>query len=335
MKFTLKLLSIVLTNLLLFLLVIAMTEGIFRIAGIPYSKVKYIPDENSFARFDQELGWSYIPNKSSIHNTEHIAKPVYFEENGFRAPYPGFEFDYSKPSILFIGDSFTMGHGLTYEESFVGKFSATIKGTPFQAVNLGVQGYGSDQALLALKRHLHKFNTKAVVYTYIEDHLLRNGNYDRAMLVPTAEFLGTKPQFALTVGKKLYLSKKPLLYKDYFRSYLIDFLKMRVGKLTGSFPPHPADLTRAIIYEMKKFSIEHDADFVVLNWRQVHNNYDDLCRDLVNVDVIDTLEGAPDGWKEMVLYGGIHPNAEAGDHAARLLFNYFRAKDLIREDSAR
>ena len=74
----------------------------------------------------------------------------------------------------------------------------TLEEVPYQVVNLGVQGYGSDQALLALKKHLPKFNAKIVVYTFIENHILRNGNYDRRMLVPTARFLGTKPQFILT-----------------------------------------------------------------------------------------------------------------------------------------
>ena len=68
-----------------------------------------------------------------------------------------------------------MGHDLSYEESFVGKFEA-LQEVPYQIVNLGVQGYGSDQALLTLKRYLPKFQTKVVVYTFIEDHILRNGN---------------------------------------------------------------------------------------------------------------------------------------------------------------
>lgn len=313
-------------SIIFFLLVLLLIEGASRIAGIPY-KVKYIPNENSFARFDPELGWSYLPNKSSILKTGNITKPVHFDENGIRVPNSGFQFNYSKPSVLFIGGSFTMGHGLSYEESFVGKFDA-MKEVPYQIVNLGVQGYGSDQALLALKRYFSKFNTKIVVYTFVEDHILRNSNYDRRMLVPTARFLGTKPQLALDSNNELYLARKPLLYGEYFHSYLFDFIKMRIGTLAGKFPPYNEELTATIIEEMKRYCNEHGAHFVVLNWRWSQNDYDRLFRD-IDVDVIDTMTEAPDGWGKMVILGGVHPTAEASNHATGLLFDYFKAKHLM------
>ena len=183
-------LYILTANLVIFSLAFILVEGVFRLVGIPY-KVTYIPDENSFARFDPELGWSYTPNTSTIHSADYIKKPVHFEEHGIRVSNDDFKFNDAHPSILFIGGSFTMGHGLSYDESFVGKFEA-LQETPYQIVNLGVQGYGSDQTLLALKRYLPRFKTKIVVYTFIEDHILRNGNYDRRLIIPTARFLGTK-----------------------------------------------------------------------------------------------------------------------------------------------
>ena len=329
MKVFSNVLFLLIVNLVLFLLTFILVEGVFRVKGIPYSRHGYIPNENSFAIFDPELGWSYIPNKSTIHKVggEKIRKPVHFERNAIRVPRSGFQFDNQRPSVLFIGGSFTMGHGLSYEESFVGTFDAFDE-VKFQVVNLGVQGYGTDQALLALKRHMTKFNVKIVVYTFIEDHILRNGNYDRRMLIPTARFLGTKPQFTLTNSKELNLKRKPLLYKDYIHSYLIDFLKIRFSTIWGTFPPYPEDLTKSLILEMKRYSNKHDAHFVVLNWRWSNNDYDALFQDL-DVDVIDTMENALPGWGEMVILGGVHPDAHASDHAARLLLEYYRKKSLL------
>ena len=329
-----KVLYFLTANLVIFSLAFILVEGIFRLVGIPY-KVLYIPDENSFARFDPEIGWSYIPNLSAIHNKEYVIKHVYLEDNGIRVPYPDFEFDYNKPSILFIGGSFTMGHGLSYDESFVGKFDALGEGS-YQVVNLGVQGYGSDQALLALKKYLPKFNTKIVVYTFIEDHIIRNGNHDRRMLNPKARFLGRKPRFSLTSNNKLYLSDKPHLYDNHIhhlydhhiRSNLLDFLKIRIGTLLGNFPPFPEELTKSIIQEMKKYCNMQGVHFVVLNWRWTDNDYDALLHDL-NIDVIDTMEDAPDNWESMVLHGGIHPDEKAGEHAARLLSDYLNSKNLL------
>jgi len=329
MKVFSKVLFLLIANLVLFLLTFILVEGVFRVKGIPYSRNGYIPNEYSFARFDPELGWSYIPNKSTIHKVggETIKKSVHFDRNGIRVLRSGVELDSTKPSILFIGGSFTMGHGLSYEESFVGKFD-TLNEVQYQVVNLGVQGYGSDQALLALKRHMTKFNTKIVVYTFIEDHIPRNGNYDRRMLIPTARFLGTKPKFELNNDKELYLSKTPLLNKDYVNSYLIDFLKMKVGALMGTFPPYPENLTKSLILEMKNYCKQHGAQFVVLNWRWKNSDYDALFHNL-DVDIIDTMKDAPSGWAEMVILGGVHPDAQASDHAARLLLKYFRKKSLL------
>ena len=317
-------------NLILLLFVFIIGEGICRFVGIPY-KTHWIPNENSFGQFDPDLGWSYIPNKSTIHEvgSGKIKKPVHFDRNGIRVPRSGFQFDSSKPSVLFIGGSITMGHGLSYDESFVGKFDA-FEEIPYQVVNLGVQGYGSDQALLALKRHLPKFNTKVVMYTFFEHHLRRNGIYDRRQLISGAKFLGTKPLLALDSKKELYIARKPMLYKDYdyTHSWLLDLYRMKVGSMLGTFPPLPRELTKSIIQEMKKISNENGAHFVILNWRWNDDYNTEFLNDL-DVDTIDTMENAPPGWGEMVILGGVHPDAQASDHAARLLLKYFRKKSLL------
>ena len=80
-------------------LVILLLEGTFRAVGMPY-KVKYIPNENSLARFDPEQGWSYIPDNSSMHMSGDIVKQVHFDSNGARVQDPDVELNYTKPSIL-------------------------------------------------------------------------------------------------------------------------------------------------------------------------------------------------------------------------------------------
>jgi len=50
------------------------------------------------------------------------------------------------------------------------------------------------------------------------------------------------------------------------------------------------------------------------------------CFSDLGLDVIDTLENAPDGWYKMVLFGYIHPNVQTCDHAAQLLLNFFLIK---------
>ena len=316
-----KFLLLLLSNLIILLLIGVLVEGCLRFFGIPF-KGKESPSENAIAQFSEVFGWTYIPNISkTLKYGEHI-RNVYFDKNGIRVPYPEFQFDHRRPSVLFIGGSYTMGHGLSYEESFIGQFGA-LNGVPYQMVNLGVQGYGSDQSFLALKKYLKKFNQKVVFYTFNSNHIRRNGNYDRRVLVPNSRFLGTKPLFALNREKKLYLAKKPLLYKDYIHSYLIDLLKIRVGNRLGVFPPYPEELTKAIIREMNKYCIENEVHFVMLNWSH-YNNFKDL-----NIEIIDTTENAPSDWDHMTIPGDGHPNAKASGYVAQMLFQYFQRKNLL------
>jgi hypothetical protein len=318
-----KISLILLSNLLVLLSLCLLLEAVFRIASIPY-KIKWEPSENGLALFDNELGWSYLQNMAITQQFGQDFIKFYFEENGIRIPSPDFRFDYSVPSIIFIGCSFTMGHALNYEDSFVGKFSS-MQGENYQVVNLGVQAYGSDQALMALKKFIRKFNTKIVVYTFIEDHIIRNGNYDRRILLPTARVIGTKPIFDIDNKGLLYLKKKPLLLEDYPTSSLFDFLKVKAAEL--GFSPLPIKLTKEIIRQMKRYSNENNSHFVVINWRWDEKGFKNFSD--INADVIDLGEKPPEGWSKMKIFDGLHPDKEASKIAAARLFEYLQNKNLL------
>ena len=320
-------LAILAINIVLLMIVFLALELGFRLTGIPYL-VEWTPSETALGRFDRELGWSYIPNLSRIIDFGVGVADVHFEANGIRVPHPDTVLSDSEPTILFIGGSFVMGHGLSFEESFVGRFAAT-EGLPYQVVNLGVQAYGSDQCLLSLKRHFSRFNTKIVVYVFTAGHVRRNGNYDRRMLIPAARFLGTKPLFALNDESELYLKKKAKRYDEIWKSHVVDFLIMRVGSLTHTFPPQPERLTIAIINEMNRYCIAREAVFVLLNWRWTQDD-DDLSEHPLDVDVIDVLENAPSGWSE-TMASDQHPGPESGIHVAQLLVEHLRTMGLLDE----
>lgn len=306
------------------LCIFIVAEIFLRIFDIPF-KPMYTPTENAIAQFDDVLGWSYLPNLSrKLRYGPHV-KTVHFNKDGIRVPHPGFKFDYKKPSVIFIGGSFTMGDGLNYEETFIGQLEK-MDGFPYQLVNLGVQAFGTDQAFLALQKHWNKFNTKVVVYTFIEQHIMRNGNHDRRLLDPAAWFLGTKPLFALDHNNKLYLSKTPQLYQDYLHSYFIDLIKIKIGRKLHIFPAHPEQLTKAIIRQMNLYCNNHDALFMMINWRWDKEGYSKF-RDL-HIDIIDTLENAPAGWSQMKTYDG-HPNFQASQHVANQLYRHFRKNNLL------
>jgi hypothetical protein len=294
------------------------TELGLRAAGIPYSSA-WVPAESAIARFDPELGWSYIPDISLSRQSGGRWWSVFINRYGVRVPRPAFEHDPDQPSLVLIGGSYAFGHGLSYGESLSGQLEGRV-GPDVQVVNLGVQAYGSDQALLALRRHLPRFRRPAaVVYVFMAEHIIRNGVSDRRLLIPSARFLGTKPRFELSAGGGLELRSRPHLYRRFDRSWLVDLVRIRVGRALGVFPPYPENLTRAIVLEMKRTATDAGARFLVVNWRYRGDEPADLFSSL-GIDTIDTLAPpTPARWADMRIPGDGHPSAEACSRVAGLI----------------
>lgn len=322
-----KMLVLAGANMVGFAIAALMAEGILRWAHIPYQQ-RLVPTENAIAEFDSALGWSYKPGISKKIRYGVNERWVHIDGNRIRVPGPGHRLSRTQPSILFVGCSYTMGHGVSWEESFPGQFAALV-GERLQVVNLGVQGYGTDQALLALERYLPSFNAKVVVYTFLEDHIIRNGNRDRRMLCPECVFLGTKPQFEIGADGRPRLFKRPALYQDIVTSYLLDAIIMRGGGLLGQFPPRPLSLTRALIREMSDVSARQGARFVVVNWRWREDGFTGI--DDLEVPVIDTMQDAPAGWSAMLIPSDAHPDPTAHRHVALSILRYLDKQGLIGE----
>ena len=320
-----RVLVVLAANFAVVAVVCLLAEAGLRLMRYPFTEGSS-PTENALAQFDRELGWSYLPGLSKTVQDGPAGWEVHFDAQGIRVPSADTRLDPGRPSVLFVGGSDTMAHGLSYEESFVGQFGA-LPGMPYQVVNLGVQAYGTDQAYLALRRHLRSFNTKVVVFTFAEAQVMRNGNRDRRLLFPTARFLGTKPRFTLDGSGRLRLADRPVLYKDYFHSYLVDLVKITLGRRLGLFPPMPITLTKEIIREMAAYCAENGVRFVMVNWRWSAEDYDDF-GDL-RLPILDTLTDAPADWGSRRIPGDGHPNAAAGTHVSRLLWRYFQRAGLL------
>ncbi len=119
-----------------------------------------------FNKFDDELGWtlkpnakSYINGSSFLKNTKYFESSVYTESNGFRSSKT--QIPASTQSIVTIGDSWTFGYCVNFEETYP-FFLQTSLGLP--VTNLGVPAYGSGSTYGLFKRHVEKLKPKIVVY---------------------------------------------------------------------------------------------------------------------------------------------------------------------------
>ena len=102
-------------------------------------------ERGKFSRYDSELGWAGLENAEDKFLWTDVNHYVSQNRYGFR----GKEYPYErtdKKRILVFGDSFTWGFGVNNEDIFTSVLEE--KHNDFEIINLGVSGYGNDQAYL-------------------------------------------------------------------------------------------------------------------------------------------------------------------------------------------
>lgn len=286
-------------------------------------RVTWEPADYKRVQYDPILGWAYIPNQSVMQTfvKGQPPVPVYTNERGIRVPKPDTRLDPNLPTVIFVGCSYTMGFGLPFEDTFVGQLAA-YPNFPYQVVNLGVEAYGTDQVWLRLQQFMYDFNTIAVVYTFLPDHINRNQNYDRRLLFHGLRMVGTKPLFGLKRDGSVYLKKMPVRLQDYscLRLWVI------VQRAWLKWGPDPSlRLSRALIDAMGKEVEATGAAFILVYWSFwddgatfAYSVFDDI-----SFPLVDLCAQHPDGWQYMRLPKDSHPNAEAGAYVAMRLATEF------------
>jgi lysophospholipase L1-like esterase len=129
---------------------------------------------------DAELGWSYVPGRTTWVEVAGRRLAYAIDGEGNRAATPEPPPAPGASTILFAGESIAFGYGLAYEETFpflVGRDLGV------ESVNLAVVGYGSDQAYQRVVEALARTpRPLAVVTLFIPDQIRRNVDPWRARL---------------------------------------------------------------------------------------------------------------------------------------------------------
>lgn len=296
-------------------------EVALRVTGRPFKGV-LAADEETIAQFDGATGWSYVPDNSATlaFGDAGVEVTMYFDAAGIRVPTATTALDPKRPTMLLIGGSFMFGHGVPYEDSIAGQLERRLD---LQIVNVAVQGFGTDQALVQLRRFADRFDTRAVVYGFVCDHIRRNANEDRRLWMPERRFPGTKPAFALSPDgvKQVH---RPVRSAD--RSYSHLWAYVRLVRTHRGPPPTPK-LTRALITEMQREAEARDARFAVVDW--AIRGTPALCANdpLADLD-IDLIrpgrDDPPEGWETWYIPGDFHPSAPSHAHVADRVAAWWR-----------
>lgn len=143
--------------------------------------------------FDRELGWTVRPNFASADGRVHTNA---LAARGTRE-YPRVKAA-GTLRCVFVGDSFTWGDEVADDDTFEAQLEAA--NPRVEAINFGVAAYGTDQALLRLRRDGFPLAPDVVVVGLLLENIGRNVNRYRPLWYPATGAAPTKPRFVLADG---------------------------------------------------------------------------------------------------------------------------------------
>ena len=105
--------------------------------------------------------------------------------------------------IVFLGGSYTFGHGVEDSETFPAILARDLW-PDWRVVNQAVQGYGTAHALLQLEKELEGNSPpKAVIYPFLNGHIIRN--YINEEWVSSLSIFGRRhPHFEIERDRPIY-----------------------------------------------------------------------------------------------------------------------------------
>lgn len=183
------------------LLALALAELGYRLLDpFPYFPPSEINknQHGNLTEYHPRLGWSGVPGGRARFTTENASTWLQHNASGFR-DIELEERSPDAPAIVFLGDSFTWGYEVEFDEMFVSLLRERRK--DFEFFNLAHRGYGTDQALMTFREWRSKRKLYRVVLMFSENDVADN-NSDWRNRKP-------KPRFELEEGR-LTLTNVPV-----------------------------------------------------------------------------------------------------------------------------
>lgn len=176
----------------------------------------------TYLTYDDVMGWTLGPNRKSANGL------YYSSAEGIRAPREGVSFakTSTKTRIALVGDSFTFGDNVAYEESW-GYLLEKALGPEFEVLNFGVSGYAVDQAYLRYEKDVRSWHPKLIIFGLISDDVERSLRLYHSIMTTRGgwgEFPFAKPRFVLRDGTLTRLNVPPLTPEALFSKGSLDEL---------------------------------------------------------------------------------------------------------------
>lgn len=165
------------------------------VTSIKNEVTRYLAHPNSFLMYDSLLGWKPRPGSVSQDGKYH------YDTSGVRYdPEAIHDKGTAQLHIAIFGDSFTHGSEVVHNETWGALLETRLSkhGIPTEVLNLGVAGYGIDQAYLRWQHEGMDLRSEIVVLGFTPVDIQRNVNMIRTAQSPTVGLPFSKPRFILT-----------------------------------------------------------------------------------------------------------------------------------------
>ncbi len=162
-----------------------------------------VRDDLSYFVVDDRLGWAPGRSRRSREGLYSTSAESFRSANSdvvYASRPPG-------PRIAIVGDSFTFGLEVPFESSWGAMLERTLGGN-VTVLNLGVDGYGVDQALLRYERDARRWKPAVLILGFIEHDLLRSASVYSFVTFPEWGFPFSKPHFVVENGTLTLLTER-------------------------------------------------------------------------------------------------------------------------------
>lgn len=158
---------------------------------------------------DDQMGWTVAPDRCN-------ANGLYCSSSeGIRAPGKGGSFPkvQGRQEIALVGDSFTFGEEVSYEETWGHQLDQML-GDEFQVLNFGVGGYGLGQAFVRYETEVQRRRPRVSIFGFISDDLRRTMFVYPLIAKPHWKVPFSKPRFIVRGGELVNMT--PPLSEEIF-----------------------------------------------------------------------------------------------------------------------
>lgn len=250
--------------------VFLVAEIVLRYLGYEPYKIQTIDlSEPVMNEPDPNLGWRSKPGRYSVppYGPGGRETTVTIWPGGMRASAP--ERAENKKRILVLGGSFTLGQGVSDEETFVYKLQERFPSVEF--LNYGTAGYGTYQCLLLLEEYLRREEPPfMVLYDWIQHH--EDRNYGQWWWHKTLKSYSRRNHVAIPyvkdTGKGWLTRMPPEVYPDWFLdrySALVNFVKDRFYAQKSALSiTDRRILTLSLIKKMDDLCAAHGTKFMLV-----------------------------------------------------------------------